>query len=418
MAPVRAAPAGARRRACGTTTRRCSTRSPPERRHLRIHLGHNCWVIPEEERFVTKELLEASCLIGTADELVGAAARPRRRRSRPGGDPAVAGREGAGPARRGRARARRSSRSVGSHPVLALAWREPQRGPPPYCRVLNTSNDGSPMEARPDQPTPDEVLERALFEVKHVLVGQDAMIERLFVCWLARGHCLLEGAPGLAKTLAAKTLARVLGGTFARIQFTPDLRARRPRRHPHLPPVARAVRRRARPGVRQRRAGRRDQPGPSQGAVGAARGDGRAPGVDRRRRPIAVPEPVHRAGHAEPDRERGRLPAARGPARPLPDEGRRRLPERPRGGRDRPPDERQPAGGQPGASTRRRLGRPAATPPARCSSTTPSSTTPCASSPPPAARPRPASTTSRRSSPTASAPAPRSASSPRPGPWP
>ncbi len=43
----------------------------PERRHLRIHLGHNCWVIPEEERFVTKELLEASCLIGTADELVG-----------------------------------------------------------------------------------------------------------------------------------------------------------------------------------------------------------------------------------------------------------------------------------------------------------------------------------------------------------
>jgi MoxR-like ATPase len=49
------------------------------------------------------------------------------------------------------------------------------------------------------------------------------MIERLFVCWLARGHCLLEGAPGLAKTLAAETVARVLGGTFTRIQFTPDL---------------------------------------------------------------------------------------------------------------------------------------------------------------------------------------------------
>jgi alkanesulfonate monooxygenase SsuD/methylene tetrahydromethanopterin reductase-like flavin-dependent oxidoreductase (luciferase family) len=44
---------------------------PPERLHLRIHLGHNCWVIPEEERFVTKELLETACLIGTADEIVG-----------------------------------------------------------------------------------------------------------------------------------------------------------------------------------------------------------------------------------------------------------------------------------------------------------------------------------------------------------
>jgi MoxR-like ATPase len=49
------------------------------------------------------------------------------------------------------------------------------------------------------------------------------MIERLFVCWLARGHCLLEGAPGLAKTLAAETVARILGGSFNRLQFTPDL---------------------------------------------------------------------------------------------------------------------------------------------------------------------------------------------------
>jgi MoxR-like ATPase len=84
-----------------------------------------------------------------------------------------------------------------------------------------------------DGPTPlhperaaephEQVIERALFEAKRVLVGQDAMIERLFVCWLARGHCLLEGAPGLAKTLAASTVARILGGSFARLQFTPDL---------------------------------------------------------------------------------------------------------------------------------------------------------------------------------------------------
>src|SRR5256714_2416111 len=68
-----------------------------------------------------------------------------------------------------------------------------------------------------------KVLERALFEVKKVVVGQDRMTERLFVCLLARGHCLLEGAPGLAKTLAAETLARTVGGQFARLQFTPDL---------------------------------------------------------------------------------------------------------------------------------------------------------------------------------------------------
>ena len=73
-------------------------------------------------------------------------------------------------------------------------------------------------------PTPPErVLEDALFEAKRVLVGQDRMIERLFVCWLARGHVLLEGAPGLAKTLSAETIARILGGSFARLQFTPDL---------------------------------------------------------------------------------------------------------------------------------------------------------------------------------------------------
>ncbi len=67
------------------------------------------------------------------------------------------------------------------------------------------------------------LLERALFEVKRVIVGQDRMIERMFVALLSRGHCLLEGVPGVAKTLAVETLARVVGGSFARIQFTPDL---------------------------------------------------------------------------------------------------------------------------------------------------------------------------------------------------
>jgi MoxR-like ATPase len=67
------------------------------------------------------------------------------------------------------------------------------------------------------------LLERAIFEVKRVIVGQDTMIERMFVALLSRGHCLLEGVPGVAKTLAVQTVAKVVGGSFARIQFTPDL---------------------------------------------------------------------------------------------------------------------------------------------------------------------------------------------------
>ncbi len=66
-------------------------------------------------------------------------------------------------------------------------------------------------------------LEQALFEVKKVIVGHDRVIERLVACLLARGHCLLEGVPGLAKTLAVETLAEVVGGSFVRLQFTPDL---------------------------------------------------------------------------------------------------------------------------------------------------------------------------------------------------
>jgi MoxR-like ATPase len=66
-------------------------------------------------------------------------------------------------------------------------------------------------------------LEQALFEIRRVIAGQDQMLERVLVCLLAQGHLLIEGVPGLAKTLTIKTTADVLGGTFARVQFTPDL---------------------------------------------------------------------------------------------------------------------------------------------------------------------------------------------------
>jgi MoxR-like ATPase len=67
------------------------------------------------------------------------------------------------------------------------------------------------------------LLERILFEAKKVIVGQDRLLERVLVCMLAGGHCLIEGVPGLAKTLMVETVATTVGGSFARLQFTPDL---------------------------------------------------------------------------------------------------------------------------------------------------------------------------------------------------
>ncbi|MBZ0300239.1 MAG: AAA family ATPase, partial [Anaerolineae bacterium] len=66
-------------------------------------------------------------------------------------------------------------------------------------------------------------LEQVIYEVKKVIVGQDHLLERLVIALLARGHILVEGVPGLAKTMAIKTLAGAIGGEFKRIQFTPDL---------------------------------------------------------------------------------------------------------------------------------------------------------------------------------------------------
>ncbi|WP_374700681.1 AAA family ATPase, partial [Rhodococcus sp. BS-15] len=68
-----------------------------------------------------------------------------------------------------------------------------------------------------------QLLEKAVYEVKRVIVGQDRLVERILVGLLARGHVLLEGVPGVAKTLAVETFARVVGGSFSRVQFTPDL---------------------------------------------------------------------------------------------------------------------------------------------------------------------------------------------------
>jgi MoxR-like ATPase len=85
-------------------------------------------------------------------------------------------------------------------------------------------SSGSPLAGAPSTPARDaQLLERTVFEVKRVIVGQDRLVERMLVGLLAKGHLLLEGVPGVAKTLAVETFATVVGGSFARIQFTPDL---------------------------------------------------------------------------------------------------------------------------------------------------------------------------------------------------
>ncbi len=119
----------------------------------------------------------------------------------------------------------------------------PTVGPPPAvgaAPVPPTSVTPAPsappqVSIRRDEPTPEPetfptaqraehaALEQVLYEVKKVIVGQDLLLEQLIVALLARGHVLVEGVPGLAKTLAIKTLADTIGGEFQRIQFTPDL---------------------------------------------------------------------------------------------------------------------------------------------------------------------------------------------------
>ena len=167
----------------------------------------------------------------------------------------------------------------------------------------------------PAATTQAGMLESTLFEVKKVIVGQDRAIERLIVCLLAGGHCLLEGVPGLAKTLAAETLATVVS-PFNRLQFTPDLL--RPKYGPESTGQQRAVRLEL-GRVRHLHTGRRDT-GPHQVQSACSR-HCRA-SVDR-----GNTFPCRRSNvwHAEPDRVRGVYPCP-SRTRPLPHEDRGRLP--------------------------------------------------------------------------------------------
>jgi len=90
--------------------------------------------------------------------------------------------------------------------------------------VTEAGNSDGAAAGAPETPARDaQLLERTVLEVKRVIVGQDKLVERLLVGLLAKGHLLLEGVPGVAKTLAVETFAKVVGGSFSRVQFTPDL---------------------------------------------------------------------------------------------------------------------------------------------------------------------------------------------------
>ena len=100
----------------------------------------------------------------------------------------------------------------------------PANQPPPAAGRPAAPGGRYRPAAAPVPPSADAaLLERTVFEVKRIIVGQDRLVERMLVGLLARGHLLIEGVPGVAKTLAVETFARVVGGTFNRIQFTPDL---------------------------------------------------------------------------------------------------------------------------------------------------------------------------------------------------
>ena len=86
-----------------------------------------------------------------------------------------------------------------------------------------TTSTPTPIHHGFEPDLAQKLLEQGLFEMKRVIAGQETMLERVLVGLLANGHLLIEGVPGLAKTLTVKTLADVLGGTFQRVQFTPDL---------------------------------------------------------------------------------------------------------------------------------------------------------------------------------------------------
>ena len=134
----------------------------------------------------------------------------------------------------GRGRVRRH-RVRGAHRRRARRRKGAREGAPDMSdTAMSDANGNSPGRRHPMTEPPNErpspspgqytnPLQPVLFEVKRTIVGQDVLLERMAIALLSGGHLLVEGVPGLAKTLSVKSLAAAIGGQFQRIQFTPDL---------------------------------------------------------------------------------------------------------------------------------------------------------------------------------------------------
>ena len=201
--------------------------------------------------------------------------------------------------------------------------------------MASSANPSNPAQTK-------ERLEQALFEIRRVIAGQDQMLERVLICLLTAGHLLIEGVPGLAKTLTVKTTADVLGGTFNRIQFTPDL----------VPSDLIGTRI-----YRPDNATFDTELGPVFCNFLLADEINRAPAKVQsallevmQERQVTLGHTSHpgarslpRDGDAEPHRVGGHLPASRGAGRPLHAQDPRRLPGARRGADGDPPVARGPA---------------------------------------------------------------------------
>ncbi len=179
-------------------------------------------------------------------------------------------------------------------------------------------------------------------ELGRVVVGQKYLVDRLLIGLLANGHILLEGVPGLAKTLTVKTLAAMHPDRL----FAHPVHARPapggPRRHARLQPEDRRFHHQAGAALFQPDPRRRGQPRPGQGPERAARSDAGAAG-HHRRDDLQTARPVPRARHAKPARPGGHLPASRGAVGPLHVEAQHHLSHARRGAADPRPDGHQRA---------------------------------------------------------------------------
>ena len=251
---------------------------------------------------------------------------------------------------------------------LRRADRERRRGGRPAAVLIATTFADETRHGPTPQDASPPLMERILYEVKRVVVGQDHFLERVMVAMLAQGHLLVEGVPGLAKTLTVKTLARHRARHVQAHPVHARPGAGRPGRHAHLQPEDRRLHapRSARCSANLLLADEINRaPAKVQSALLEV--------MQERQVTIAgethkVPEPVPGHGDAEPDRDRRHLSAARGAGRPLHDEGAGRLPERGGGVRHRRARDRRRRATWRAVATTEQLARAAARMPQRSTS--------------------------------------------------